>query len=507
MKVIDASEFGSATRVEDADVVVIGSGAGGAVMAYELSRAGYRVVVLEAGPHIASSAFNEHFPDAMEQLYADAGTQLNADGDINILQGRCVGGSTVVNAVVTFPIPDWVLDDWSARGVHGLSAKELAPLYQRLQQNLSIHSNQLHEINRNSQLMEAGAQALGWSVKPLSRNVRDCALSGYCLSGCRYDRKQSMLVTYLPWAQQLGAKIYAGTEVRLIATGQGRATGVEAVVTDHESGQQSARLRVSASAVVVAAGAIQSPLLLQDNGLGGAHVGHHLACHPALSLMALFDEPVHMWQGAQMGVYVDEFDADERGGFLLEGGGIEPTVIGHSLPGNGPEHAARMSRADRLASMVELIHDKNVGRVWRKDGLKRIDYRLAQVDKRRIRQAITAAARIWFAAGAREVYVPTQPTTVLRSVADLAMIDVLPLRRNDLIISSFHPQGTCRMGEDPTQSVVNSYGQVHGFPNLVVADASVFPTSVLVNTQLPVYVTASRIAEHMKSEPERYGLA
>ena len=230
--------------------------------------------------------------------------------------------------------------------------------------------------------MQRGAEALGWQVAPLARNVRDCVLSGYCIQGCRYDRKQSMLVTYLPWARQHGARIIADApDRRSLHDDKGRATGALVATAAGE-------LRFDARLVVLSAGAVQSPLLLQDSGLGGDQAGRHFACHPSLMVLARFDEPVNMWQGAQLGVYVDEFSRDERGGFLLEGGGLEPGAIAHAVPGAGADYEQRMRQAAQLAGMVTLIHDRSVGHIYRKDGNKTIDYRLADADRQRARAAL-----------------------------------------------------------------------------------------------------------------------
>ncbi len=501
MKVESALDWARPLPRQRSEVLIVGSGAGGAVMAYSLARAGYAVTVLEAGPHRLSAEFPEHMPSSLEQLYAEHGAQANVDGDITVLQGRCVGGSTVVNATAAFRIPPWILHDWQQRhGLSGFTAAELEPLYRQLEADLAIHVNQPHEINRNSQLMQAGAEKLGWRVAPLARNVKDCVLSGYCIAGCRYDRKQSMLVTYLPWAQNHGARIIADAPVRQIHAEHGRVTGVSVATAAGE-------VEFAADLVVLSAGAIESPLLLQDSALGGAAVGRHLACHPSLSVLARFDTPVSVWEGAQLGVYVDQFSRDEDGGFLLEGGGLEPAGFAYLVPGDGVELGSRMAQADHIASMVSLIHDQGSGRVYRRDGHKTIEYRLSAADRERARAALKAAARIWFAAGAQEVYLPTLLPTAVDAAGAMAAIEALSFAPGELLYSAYHPQGTCRMGLDPARSVLNPQAQVHGLPNLVVADASCFPSSVAVNPQLPVYVTAARIAQYIIAEPAAYGLA
>ncbi|UCF46515.1 MAG: FAD-dependent oxidoreductase, partial [Myxococcales bacterium] len=199
LKVTQPSDIPDAGLDLQADVVIIGSGASGAVAAYELSRSGAKVVVLEAGPYIPSSEFQEHLPTSGETLYEENGYQVNTTGDLAILQGKCIGGSTVINAAVCFRVPDQVLENWAkVHGLDNLSPEALAPYFERVERNLSIHQNAPREVNYNGRLLLEGAKKVGIPAAPTSRNIKDCALSGHCLAGCKTDRKQSMLVTYLP---------------------------------------------------------------------------------------------------------------------------------------------------------------------------------------------------------------------------------------------------------------------------------------------------------------------
>ena len=267
----------------EADVVIVGSGAGGAVSAYELAKRGMKVLVLEAGPYVPSKDFTENFTDSLDTLYQDHGSQSNSDGDLLVLQGACVGGSTVVNGCVCFRTPDFILQDWQRDfGLSELTVDELAPYFDEVEKNLAVHDNGEHEIPRHGRLIRAGANRLGWSVKPLKRNIRQCGLTGHCLSGCKTERKQSMLVTYLPWAAAHGAQIYADTRVEKIVTREGKASGVEAIITRHD-GTVAATLSVSAPRVILAAGAVQTPLLLLKSGLANrsGQVGKNFACHPS----------------------------------------------------------------------------------------------------------------------------------------------------------------------------------------------------------------------------------
>ncbi len=494
-----------------ADVVVVGSGAGGAVTAYELARQGLKVIVLEAGPYIPSSAFSEDFTDSLERLYADAGAQTNKDGDLLLLQGKCVGGSTVVNACVAFRTPGFILQDWQRdHGLTGLTEEVLAPYFARVEALLSIEDNGEHEIARHSQLVRAGAQQLGWSVKPFKRNIRDCALTGHCLSGCKTDRKQSMLVTYLPWAVAHGARIYSDTAVTRIDAVNGAVTGVQAQASDAD-GNVVAQISVEAPLVVAAAGAVQTPLLLLSSGLANrsGQVGKNFACHPSLYVAARYPEPVYPWRGALLGVYVDEFMHPDKGGFILEAGGlgaVEMCLV--SEPGTGKPYVDFMQDVRYYSGLVTLIHDHNVGQISWDSARKRIDYRLAEPDFDAMIAALAAAARIQFAAGAEEVYVPATEHLVIRNEAE---IDTVLARLQNapqvLRMVSYHPQGTCRMGANPDTSVVAEHGESHDIHGLYIADASLFPTSIIVNPQVTVYAMATRIAEQILARRDRYLVA
>lgn len=485
-----------------ADVVVIGSGAGGAVAAYELAQAGKSVIVLEAGPYVPSREFTEDFAQAMNQLYQDKAAQANKDGDLLVLQGRCVGGSTVVNGCVAFRTPDHILQDWQKKfGLDNLTSAALDPYFSRVESNLGIHVNAEHEINKNSSVIRDGCEKLGISWKPFKRNIRECALTGHCLSGCASDRKQSMLVTYLPWAVQKGAKIYADTRVTHVLAEQGVVTGVRADIIDPKTGLKKAAMVVKAKVVILAAGAVQTPLLLQKSKLANSsgQVGKNFACHPSLMVVAEYAEDIHPWRGALLGVYVDEWAHPDKGGFILEAGGAGPVELSAvSQPGIGAPFMKYMANLKKHAGIVTLIHDHNVGEIQWHDDKKRIDYALADQDFPAMKAAIKAAAKVHFAAGAKKVYVPTVQHRVIEKLEDIdRVVDAIQNEPMTFRMVSYHPQGTCRMGVDAKTTVVNPYGETHDVKNLFITDASLFPTSIIVNPQVTVYTLASYISDHI----------
>lgn len=490
-------------RIELAvDVVVVGSGAGGAVAAYELARAGRSVIVLEAGPYVPSSEFTEDLSKAMLQLYQDQGTQTNAIGDMLVLQGRCVGGSTVVNACAAFRTPSYILEDWQKlHGLSNLTPQALEPYFNKVEDHLGVHVNTEYEINRNSNVLRDGCKKLGISWKPMARNIRGCATTGHCLSGCASDRKQSMLVTYLPWAVAHGAKIYADTCVTRVLAENGRATGVQAAVIDPASGKRKAEMVVKARTVVLAAGAVQTPLLLQASKLanGSGQLGKNFACHPSTGIVGEYDDDIHVWRGALLGIYIDEWQHPSKGGFLLECGGGGPVEMATALqPGLGQPFMDFMSKAKKMAAIITLMHDHNVGEVRWNQQTKQIDYQVADIDALALKAAIKAAAKVHLASGAKRVYLPTVVPGVIERGDDLdAKVDAIQVGPHTLRMVSYHPQGTCRMGADPRTSVVGPYGESHEVKGLYVTDASLFPTSIIVNPQITVYALATYIADHI----------
>lgn len=485
-----------------ADVVVIGSGAGGAVAAYELAKAGRKVIIIEAGPYVPSSEFTEDLTKGMAQLYAGKGTQANVDGDLMVLQGRCVGGSTVVNGCVALRTPDYILADWQQQfGLTDLTVERLAPYFARVEQHLSVHPNAEWELNANAHQIIRGCEALGVSWHPIPRNVKACALTGHCLAGCASDRKQSMLVTYLPWALAKGATLYADTTVTRIHADQGVVNGVTAEMRDPNTGDVLAQLELSAKQVVLAAGAVQTPLLLNESGLAqtSGQVGKNFACHPSCLVVADYDERVDSWSGALLGISVDEWMHPSKGGFLLEAGGAGPVELsGVTETGTGQAYMDYMARVGHLAGLVTLIHDHNHGVVSREGGVVRIDYRLTDADHQSMLKSISAAARVHLAAGANRVYLPTIRKMSVKNESELVeALANIPNEPHTFRMVSYHPQGTCRMGADPATSVVNPRGEVHDVKGLFITDASLFPTSLIVNPQLTVYAMANYIADHM----------
>lgn len=504
LKVTQAADV-TASRVHlKADAVIVGSGAGGAIAAYELASRGKKVVVLEAGPYVPSEKFAEMMAIAMGTLYQDHGGQSNTHGDISILQGACVGGSTVVNAALCFRTPDYYLDLWGREfGLTNLTPAVMKPYFEKVERNLQIKQNGRHETSAGAEIINKGLKKLGIPAGVARRNVKNCGLTGFCFAGCASDRKQSMLVTYLPWAVAKGATIHADTRVVKVLAEQGAATGVVAEVIDPATGRKKADMQVDAPIVILAAGPVQTPVLLLRSGLANSsgQVGKNFACHPTLSLTAEFDKHVDDFHGATHSLYVDRWTLPEEGGYLLLNAVQDPVEASFQAePGTGKAYMSYMSRYRNTMRLITLIHDKNVGEVSWKDGAKHIHYEVDGQDFEAMKAGLKTNARILFAAGASRVHVPSSQKCVIDNARHIdAVIDALKNEPARYRYTSFHPQGTCRMGADPARTVVNPHGETHDVRNLYVMDASLLPTSIGYNPSETVYALATYIADQINA--------
>jgi len=499
-----------------ADVVVVGSGAGGSVVAYEMAKAGKKVLVLESGRYWPSAEFTESLGDTLTKVYRDQAAQANTTADVLFLEGHCVGGSTVIGAGVMQRPPNEILKHWSdGLGLTALSPEKLDPYFDQVGQWLSIHTNEAHEINATAHKVIQGCERMGFSWRPVMRNMKDCALTGHCLAGCLSDRKQSALVTHLPWAVAHGARIFADTEVTRVLMRNGRATGVEAVIRDPDTGNLVSNVRVDAQVVVLAAGAIHTPMILQRSQAPdkGNNIGANLAIQPFTQVLASFKEDVLGFQGALVGVEVDEFMKSD--GFTYYSALAEPEqlmAVGEQQAGD--EHIKFMQSYKRMAGLNAFAIDEGNGSVvWEgdlKEGRKVIKWSPTKSDFERMTRATSIAARIFFSAGAERVWLPTFEKLHADSVFELdeklakvsyGINGIYSYRAN-----SFTPQGTCRMGMDPYTSVVSADGEVHGTSGLYVADASIFPSPLPSTPQWTVQVLAKYISERINERSSSHFL-
>lgn len=492
-----------------ADVVVVGSGAGGSVVAYEMAKAGRKVLILESGRYQPSASFTEHLGDTMTQIYRDQAGQFNTTADVLFVEGSCVGGSTVIGGCVMQQPDDAVFQGWADNyGLKNLAPEKIRPTFDLLGQQLNVSVNEAHEINATAHKVIQGCERMGYSWKPVQRNVKRCALTGHCLAGCPSDRKMSALVTHLPWATAYGARLFSDTHVTRVMIRNGRATGVEAVVRDPDTGNIVSNMRVDANVVVVAGGAVQTPLLLQRSQINdrSGQLGRNMAVQPFVQIMGKFKEPLYGFRGALVGVQVDEFQKTD--GFLFVSGLAEPEqLMVQGEQGAGDEHMEYMKSYKYMAGINAFSLDEGNGSVeWTGDlinGSKEIKWNPSRREFDNITRSAGLAARIFFSAGAEKVWLPTFKKLEAKSVFELddqlKQVDYGINGMYTYRINTFNGHGTARMGADPYQSVVSPDGEVFGVSGLYVADSSLIPEPMAYAPHWTVQVLAKYVADRIQS--------
>jgi choline dehydrogenase-like flavoprotein len=498
------------TSVIRADAIVIGSGAGGAVAAARLAEAGKQVVMLESGEFVPSDEFTELEGPMTTRLYAEGGLRATDDLAVSMVQGATVGGSTTVNWMIMLRTPEHVLDEWTRRfGLDGMDAAAMAPVFARIEQE--VHAKRVPDDahSRNNALLMSGARTLGWKVESALINARGCVRSGFCGQGCRYDAKQGTQQTYIPRALAHGATLYADTRadrITVIAGSQPMPTKrVTATIRAPHADAPARTLTFEAPVVIVAGGAVETPLLLQRSGMGGGGVGKYLRLHPTTAVIGAHADEVNGAAGIPLTAMCDEFiRRDSNGyGFWLECPPLHPSIGSAALSGFGAGHAALMHRFANLASVIVLTRDgsdldASTGSVLLdRRGVARIQYALTPRDAANTASGIEAAARLQLAAGASEVHTLHHRPVVVRRVSDLDLIRSRPVDANRLTLFSAHVNGTARIGTDPATSGVTPAGERHGVRGVYVFDGSMLPTGVGVNPQETIMAMSSVLTERL----------
>jgi choline dehydrogenase-like flavoprotein len=471
---IERGEHVKGRRRVRVDAVVVGTGAGGAVVAKELAEAGLEVAMLEEGAWVEASEMTARPRDLSPKLYRD-GAQVVTVGNVPIPLplGRAVGGTTILNSATCYRTPPALLEQW------GLwTSEELDPYFRRVERIFNVCRVPREVAGANAHAMQRGAEALGWAGEYLHRASRGCIGSGVCAFGCPSGGKQHTGNTYVPLAWDAGATTYTGCRVTEILVRDRRARGVIA------KARGGGMLRVDADLVVVACGAIHTPTLLARSGVAGA--GGNLSIHPCSGVWAEFDEPVEQWRGVPQAYAVDEFAAD---GIMLEGWAGPPDMLALSIPAAGEEHRRLMLNARHVAQAGLMIRDSSRGRVRRVAGRTVIRYDVSGDDIRRLQRAIARAAELELAAGARAVHVPIRGVDPVSDEGQVRAFERARVRASRLGLSAFHPLGTAAAG-----SVVDADLNVNGIDGLMVADGSVVPSALGVNPQLTIMALATRAA-------------
>ena len=484
-----------------ADVVVIGSGAGGGVAASAFARAGKRVVVLEAGGAYDARGFTQRELMTAE-LYLDAGLTSSRDLGISILAGATVGGGTTVNWCTSLPLPERIAREWEAQSGIARLGEELAPHFDSVRERLNVRPSARH--NANNRVILDGARALGAHAEESPRNASsECGDGcGYCGFGCAYGRKWSTAASLLPDVAATGGAIYANAAALRIETNGRRARAVVARQTLAPDDVRS--FEVEADAVVVAAGALRTPGILARSGISHPLLGKRLFLHPVGASVAEFDRPIDPWIGPMQSAYSDAVNYRSGNyGAKIEVAPAHPGLAASAVPWQSrAQHAELMDRMRNVATLFALTRDRDPGCIDLDDEAY-IRYRVSPHDGENLLAGLVGTFDLAFAAGAiRVLTLHAKPLEVRREewtsryreefLERLRAIGVAPNRQ---IFFSAHQMGTAAMGADADRSVVDPSGRVWGYENLLVADASVFPQSSGVNPMLTIMAMASRIAE------------
>ncbi|HSV52480.1 MAG TPA: GMC family oxidoreductase [Burkholderiaceae bacterium] len=493
------------------DVAIIGSGAGAGITAELLSKAGLQVVIVEEGPLKSSTDFRQQEAEAYPSLYQESAARKTEDKAINILQGRCVGGSTTVNWTSSFRTPAPTLQYWQDHfGLADYNVNALAPYFQQAEQRLNI-GVWLTPPNENNDLLRRGASKLGIPAAAIQRNVKGCWNLGSCGMGCPTNAKQSMLVTTIPAALDLGATLLVETRALQFDLANRQAAALRCVAVKANgapAGADSQATRIVAKHYVLAAGAINSPAVLLRSQAPDPHrrLGARTFLHPVVMSAAVMDQKVEGWQGAPQTIYSDHFletqAIDGPIGFKLEAPPLHPVIFASTVSGYGQAQARLLKQFPHTHVLLALLRDgfhaqAAGGQVkLRGDGSPALDYPLTDFVMDGARRALLSMMEIQFAAGAREVlpvHELAQPYTTWQQAK--AAVLALPMKPLLTKMVSAHVMGGCGMAASEMLGVTRPDGQHWQIGNLSVHDGSIFPTSIGANPQLSIYGTVNRLAQ------------
>jgi choline dehydrogenase-like flavoprotein len=494
-------------------VAIVGSGAGAGITAEILAKAGLQVVIIEEGPLKSSSDFNQKESEAYPSLYQESAARKTEDKAINILQGRCVGGSTTVNWTSSFRTPPSTLKFWQARfGLDSYSVEALAPYFQQAEQRLNI-SPWLVAPNENNDLLRRGATKLGIPAAAISRNVKGCWNLGSCGLGCPTNAKQSMLVTTIPAALDKGAQLLTETRAERFELANGRVralicVNIESNGSPAQVGRAQSAIKIVAKHYVLAGGAINSPAVLLRSGAPDPHgqLGKRTFLHPVVMSSCVFDQKVEAWSGAPQSIYTDHFletqAIDGPMGYKLEAPPLHPVIFASTVPGVGQAQHDLLKAFPNNHTLLALLRDgfheeAPGGKVkLRGDGSPVLDYPLTDFVLEGGRRAMLSMMEIQFAAGARQVlplHEMAHSYTSWQEARDA--VNKLPMKPMLTKVVSAHVMGGCGLASSENQGVTRPDGMHWQLENLSVHDGSLFPTSIGANPQLSVYGVVNRLAQ------------
>ena len=507
--------------VENVDICIIGSGAAGAVLAKELVEKGKSVVLIEKGGYYEGRDMNQNDLDMMPLLWKNSGFNFDDDMRIAIAQGSCLGGSTIINDAVCFDPPGKVIDEWRSIGVN-FTDKEWSIHNAKVNETIHVSQVKNYELNRNNLMLKEGASRLGLKEwRKNSRNCVNCMQCGFCHLGCHYETKQNVLRTYIHEALKkpdAKIKVYCNCAVDKIIHKNGKVEGVEGTFQD-SAGNNTFRIRVNAKVTIVSAGTIASSKLLLMNNIAQTTAGVGICLHPAPFVIGEFDYEIKGNEGIPMAGTVHDFgvtrDSNQTrnehgfhdGEFLIESIFLPLLQFSMALPFGLIQHTRLLHRFNNYAMAGVLVRDDNNGRLsLTTTNRASLTYRIGEKESKIIAKGVEILAKMWFELGAKQVICSHRKKPLIKHEDQIKDLKELILSDpSNLLLGAAHPQSGNKIGAEPDKSVVDSNCKVHGFKNLFVCDASVFPTALGVNPQVTVMTVASIIAERIAKNWEKYG--
>jgi len=482
---------------ESFDYVIVGSGAAGATAARVLADTGARIAVVEEGPAVASADFDDRIWPTFRRLYRQMGAQVTRGrSPIPVLQGSCLGGSTVINSAIVWRLPADVWEPW--RTEYGLG--EALPLdaldryWDQIEEELYTRPTAPEIWGENNRLLATAAQRRDVAGKAMQRNEQGCQGSARCSTGCPHGAKQSMLVSYLPYAAARGATLFTSARVERVLMDGDRAAGVTGHFHRPQWQERIAPFTLRAGrGVLVAASAVQTPGLLARSGVRSRHLGRHFQGHPGASLIGLFDDKVNVWSGATQGYEVHEYR--QQGRFKIETLSLPPELLLAKLPGAGRPWLEKIAAAGHMAVWAVAVRAYAQGSVRDGRSGSQIRYDLTRQDVANLRGGLRRAAELLFAAGAREVLpcVHGLPES-LANVDQARLLESGPADAACYSLALSHLFGTARMSVRPADGVVGTDFAVHGARGFYVIDSSLFPTNLGINPQHTIMAVAMHAA-------------
>ncbi len=474
--------------VVECDVVVVGTGAGGAVVGRELAERGHAVVFVEEGEHYTREAFNGSAIRAHGVFYRNVMVLGNAPFPTFI--GRMLGGSTAVNGATSLRTPPWVLDEWCARlGTDELSPDAMKPMFERVESILQVGIPARRHIGPIADIIGRGCDAHGWSHGPIPRNAVGCEGGGFCDFGCSTGAKRSTEISYLPGALNRGALAFTGLRADRVIVERGRAVGIEGVAANGR------RISVRGRAVVLAGGAFPTPAFLLKHGLCNSsdQVGRNLTLHPSGAIVGIFEERIDPEKYIPQAYLCDQFLRD---GVLLSAAQPDLNIGALMYPYTGRRLMEAIEDIPHAVGIAVVLRDTTAnGRVYRDLGDKAVvTYNLQPKDVENFHFGLVRAGEMLFAAGAKKLLPTLVGGDYIHTPRELAELRNHPPHVSQLALTSYHPLGTCKMGRDPKTSVVGLDHQAHDLPGLFIVDGSTVPTALGVNPQITIMAMATRAA-------------